>query len=210
MRKFHIGLIGVLFLTLLPAANLINASNKTDKISTPAAEPVVVPDNSTDADTAVDTEQKAVAATADPKSGEEINWQVISGGGSMNGTSASYKLSGTVAQTAVGTGTYGTNNINHGFWQDFLSGGGCCDTPGDANNDGSCNIGDEVFLGNLIFRSDQCDNPPGNTIGCLPDCHAEGDANADGSINVGDEVFLGNYIFRPPPQSPYPECGPEK
>jgi hypothetical protein len=90
------------------------------------------------------------------------------------------------------------------------TGAGCCDTPGDANNDGACNIGDEVFLGNFVFRSGQCDDPPGNTIGCPPECLAEGDANADGSVNIGDEVFLGNYIFRPPPVSPYPECGPEK
>ncbi len=87
---------------------------------------------------------------------------------------------------------------------------GCCDTPGDANNDGTCNIGDEVFLGNFVFRSVQCDNPPGNPIGCPPECTAESDANADGAVNIGDEVFLGNYIFRPPPASPYPECGPEK
>jgi hypothetical protein len=85
---------------------------------------------------------------------------------------------------------------------------GCCDTPGDANNDGTCNLGDEVYLGNLIFRPDVCDiNPP---IGCPPECPAEGDANADGLVNIGDDVFLGNFIFRPPPVSPFPECGPEK
>ncbi len=86
----------------------------------------------------------------------------------------------------------------------------CCDAPGDANNDGACNIGDEVYLGNYIFRPGQCDNPPGNTIGCPPECVPEGDANADGAVNIGDEVFLGNYIFRPPPVSPAPECGPGK
>lgn len=84
----------------------------------------------------------------------------------------------------------------------------CCDTPGDANNDGLCNIGDEVFLGNFIFRSDRCEiNPP---IGCPPECGPKGDANGDGSINVADEVYLGNFIFRPPPVSPLPVCGPAK
>lgn len=93
---------------------------------------------------------------------------------------------------------------------------GCCDVPGDANNDGTCNLGDEVFMGNLIFREEQCDNPPGNIIGCPPECPAEGDANADGNLNIGDEVFLGNFIFREsqcdnPPGNTIgcpPECGP--
>jgi hypothetical protein len=139
------------------------------------------------------------------KAGEEINWQVISSGGLINGTSDNYSLSGTAGQTAVGGGTSDSYGMNHGFWQTF----GCCDTPGDANNDGTCNIGDEVFLGNFVFRSGQCDDPPGNPVGCPPECLAEGDANADGGVNIGDEVFLGNYIFRPPPASPFPQCGPE-
>lgn len=154
------------------------------------------------------TEAESAQAPVAPKAGEEINWQVISGGGSMNGTSDNYRLSGTVGQTAVGEGTDGTNDIHHGFWQVFVTGGGCCDTPGDANNDGTCNIGDEVFLGNFVFRSGQCDDPPGNPVGCPPECTAEGDANADGGVNIGDEVYLGNYIFRPA-TSPAPICGPE-
>lgn len=80
----------------------------------------------------------------------------------------------------------------------------CCDTPGDANNDGGCNIGDQVYIDNYIFRQSQCaTNPP---IGCAPDCPAEGDPNNDGSVNIGDDVFLGNYIFRPE-ASPVPVCG---
>lgn len=71
----------------------------------------------------------------------------------------------------------------------------CCDTPGDANNDGGCNIGDAVFLVNLVFKEDQCaTNPP---IGCAPECFTEGDANNDGGINIGDAVYIGNIVFRP-------------
>lgn len=143
---------------------------------------------------------------AEEKSGEEINWQVISSGGTINSASTSFKLKATVGQTATGKGSTANHSITHGFWQML----GCCDTPGDANNDGACNIGDEVFLGNFVFRSGQCDDPPGNPIGCPPECLAEGDANADGNVNIGDEVFLGNYIFRPPPVSPAPQCEPEK
>ena len=148
-----------------------------------------------------------VVVIAGDKSGEQINWQVISSGGTNNSKSASFKLKATLGQTAIAKSNTENYGITHGFWQDFST--GCCDTPGDANNDGACNIGDEVFLGNFVFRSGQCDNPPGNPIGCPPECMAEGDANADGSVNIGDEVFLGNYIFRPA-TSPPPQCGPEK
>lgn len=96
---------------------------------------------------------------------------------------------------------------------------GCCNTPGDANNDGNCNIGDQVFINNFVFRPhypiEECSNIP-KPLGCAPDCMAEGDANASGSINIGDAVYIGNFIFVPdlcpidPPRGCPPECGPEK
>ena len=142
------------------------------------------------------------------KDNEIISWQVISSGGGVLGSSEDYEVTGAAGQTAVGEGSSETYGSSSGYWSPVLD--ICCDTPGDANNDGACNIGDEVFLGNYVFRSGQCDDPPGNPIGCPPECTAEGDANADGNVNIGDEVFLGNYIFRPPPASPAPVCGPEK
>ena len=84
----------------------------------------------------------------------------------------------------------------------------CCVTPGDANHDGACNIGDVVYINNYIYHSLECDVPPGNLVGCPPECAAEGDANADGEVNVGDQVYLINYIFRSQ-TSPAPVCGPE-
>jgi len=113
-----------------------------------------------------------------------------------------------MGEIAVGFGSSENFGMSQGFIEIVES--TCCRVAGDANNDGACNIGDEVFLGNYIFRAERCDDPPGNPIGCPPNCLAEGDANADGNVNVGDEVFLGNYIFRPPPASPEPQCGPEK
>ena len=70
---------------------------------------------------------------------EQIRWQVFSGGGVVNGTSTNYVHFGTISQTAAGIG--GANNLvlNHGFWQDFPDNVGCCDTPGDANDDGYTN-----------------------------------------------------------------------
>ena len=61
----------------------------------------------------------AAVIFADEKAGEEINWQVISGGGALNGVSANFRLSGTVAQTATGSGSSTNYGVSHGFWQDF-------------------------------------------------------------------------------------------
>lgn len=60
---------------------------------------------------------------------------------------------------------------------------------GDANSDGSINIGDSIYLVNYIFRG-----------GPAPEPEANGDPNCDGSINVGDAVYLINYIFRVGPE----------
>jgi hypothetical protein len=64
---------------------------------------------------------------------------------------------------------------------------------GDANGDGTVNIGDAVFLINHIFKGG-----PG------PDPEDAGDANCDGSLNIADAVHLVEYIFRggPPPGCP--------
>ena len=61
----------------------------------------------------------------------------------------------------------------------------CLTLPGDANNDGAVNVGDQVTLVNFVFKAT-----------APPDCPAEGDANGDGGINVGDAVYLGNYVFK--------------
>lgn len=63
---------------------------------------------------------------------------------------------------------------------------------GDANGDGTVNIGDAVFVVNYVFRG-----------GPAPDPLSAGDANCDGKINVGDAVYLVNYIFR---GGPAPGC----
>lgn len=123
--------------------------------------------------------------------GEEINWQVISGGGSINGVSTDFLLSSTLGQTAVGAGSADGIVLSHGFWQEFM--GSCCNSAGDANNDGSINVGDAVYMINYVFKGG-----PG------PDCGDEGDANNDCALNVGDAVFLVNYVFK---SGPPPECG---
>jgi len=56
---------------------------------------------------------------------------------------------------------------------------------GDANHDGTVNIGDAVYVINYIFKG-----------GAAPVPLEAGDANCDGSRNVGDAVYIINYIFK--------------
>ncbi|MCP4569950.1 MAG: hypothetical protein GY841_20410 [FCB group bacterium] len=56
---------------------------------------------------------------------------------------------------------------------------------GDANSDGTLNVGDATYLIGYVFKGG---------IGPSPLCR--GDANGDGSINIGDVVYLINYVFK--------------
>lgn len=119
------------------------------------------------------------------KAGEEINWQVISNGGT-DGSSASYNLRGTVSQTATADGSSASYGIKHGFWQIFDSSGGPCDGKcGDANGDGSVNVSDAVYVINYVFSGGGAPLP---VLAC-------GDANTDGAVNVSDAVYVINYVF---------------
>jgi hypothetical protein len=55
---------------------------------------------------------------------------------------------------------------------------------GDANGDGTCDVGDAVTLINYIFRA-----------GDAPVPELSGDANCDALVNVGDAVFIINFVF---------------
>ncbi len=69
---------------------------------------------------------------------------------------------------------------------------------GDANNDGSVNIADgiwmlaELFLGGVSF-----------------DCREAKDANADGAFDTADPITVLNFRFLsgPSPSAPFPDCG---
>lgn len=65
---------------------------------------------------------------------------------------------------------------------------------GDANGDGTINIGDEVYIENIVFRPGSPDP--------VPYAVCNGDANFDCKVNIGDAVFIGNIVFRP--GSPFP------
>ncbi len=69
----------------------------------------------------------------------------------------------------------------------------CCDTPGDADNDGAYNIADVTFGIARIFSS-----------GPAPVCQDEADANGDNSFNIADVTYGIARIFS---GGPAPICG---
>jgi hypothetical protein len=62
---------------------------------------------------------------------------------------------------------------------------GAVSSCGDTNIDGHLNVGDAVFLINMIFNG-----------GPEPDPTCLGDANGDGKNNVGDVACIVNFVFR--------------
>ena len=66
---------------------------------------------------------------------------------------------------------------------------------GDANGDTNVNIGDVVYLVNLIFHN-----------GPSPEPQAAGDVNCDGSVNIGDAVYMANYVFQQDAPVPCADC----
>jgi hypothetical protein len=71
-----------------------------------------------------------------------------------------------------------------------------CVHCGDANNSGTVDISDAVFVVAFIFKN-----------GTAPaDCNYQfgmGDANFSGDVDIADAVFIVNYIFK---SGPAPHC----
>ncbi len=157
---------------------------------------LVVADEAKKADSKPEKESATQKTTASPATGEQINWQVISSGGT-SGSSASYQLAGTVGQTVVGFGSSTNYGLSHGFWQVFGEDTTCCNHDGirgDVNYDMGLNVADITYMVAYLFQG----GPP-------PPCPEEGDVNGDGSTNVADLTYIVDYLFRggpPPPACP--------
>lgn len=78
------------------------------------------------------------------------------------------------------------DHLEHGEWSDpaafFVFSSAMC---GEANGDGSLNVGDAIFVINYVFK---------NGPAAVPEC--AGDANGDTHVNVADAVFVINYVFK--------------
>ena len=170
-----------------------NTAQNTDRKAKPASTPVTTPIPATvTKDAAVVTPSLPAipdALTRDIQAGEQIRWQVISSGGSMNGASTNYRMSGTIGQTAVGVGTSANYKINQGFWQDFSAGSepSCCvGETGDVNSDGNRTLTDLTQLVNYLF-----------VTFVAPACPTAANTNGDAAcaITLTDLTRLVNRLF---------------
>jgi hypothetical protein len=125
--------------------------------------------------------------TQSARAGEEINWQVLSSGGTK-GISTNYILNGTVSQTAVDEGLSTNYIIRHGFWQDFGEEIIVCDCePGEADGIPPINILDIVYLINYKYKGGPIPTP-------YEFCN--GDPNCDCDVNILDIVYVINYKYK--------------
>ena len=135
---------------------------------------------------------------ADDKAGEEINWQVISSGGKIDGISTNFRSSGTVAQTATGNGTSENYGLGHGFWQDFEAGQSEEVDCGDANGTSTINLLDITYLIAYLYKE-----------GSAPIPHeCVGDVNGNASLNLLDITYLIAYLYKEGPLPVIDCCNP--
>jgi hypothetical protein len=141
-----------------------------------------------DDDIATGSDQPATASQSGPLklSGEQIKWQVISGGGTDAG-SGNYHLKGTAGQTAVGLGISDSYWLYSGFWQDFAGGGVCDCVPGNADGEGSHNILDATHIISYLYK---------NGPAPVPYAICSGDADCDCKLNILDATHLINYLYK--------------
>ena len=131
---------------------------------------------------------------AEMLTGEEINWDVISSGGTF-GSSTNYAIRGTVGQTAVGYGSSTNYGVSHGYWHETGS-SGCCNGDGMRGNvDGLVQAGSEVNVADLSYLVEYLFRG-----GPVPPCVDEGNVNGisgmAGPIDVSDLTYLVAYLFQ--------------
>ncbi len=174
---------------MLLSVGMSAAADNSGKKDSPSAKTEL----NADIDQMLETARAAIAARA----GEEINWQVISSGGTK-GSSASFDLQGTVGQTSVGVGSSASFGLQHGYWQDFTSGGGTC-CMGSIRGNVDYDVGDAIDISDLVYLVDFMfsGGPP-------PPCFEEGDVDGSGAapIDISDLVYLVDYMFTGGPAPP--------
>ncbi len=136
---------------------------------------------------ALDALRSGANSKAQMLTGEQILWQVIGSGGGT-GTSTNYSVSGTIGQTAAGIGSSTNYDVSHGFWQEFIvGGGGCCvGMTGNVDDDAEniVDIGDLTALIDYLFISYT-----------VPVCFEEANCDGEGTVDIGDLTALIDYLF---------------
>ncbi|MCM2271125.1 MAG: hypothetical protein NDJ18_01005 [candidate division Zixibacteria bacterium] len=164
-----------------PASPSTGASVNTPTSTAPAQK-----SSSTDVtESSATTPPVATFTTAAPLAGEQIKWQVLSGGG-VSSSSASYKMSATVGQTAAGPVSSASYKLNQGYWQNFSSGGCCIGTTGNVNK--SVAEGPDISDLSLLIAYLTVSPKP-----ALP-CVTEANINGAGTIDISDLSLLIAYL----------------
>lgn len=192
MKSFRL-MIAILSGLLLAFSSLGAAGNSktvSDKDRSSLSNPSSIPVN-TDGQPLTEEIDQATSASG-PMTGEQINWQVMGGGGGLT-SAGGYQINGTLGQPIAGWTATTDHSVHQGYWQNFMAAGDCCQMPGNFNGDTEINVGDCMYLIYYLFRY----GPP-------PPCLNEADINVDCEINLADIVWLINYIFK---NGPDPQCG---
>lgn len=127
-----------------------------------------------------------------PLTGEQIKWQVISGGGGRT-VSANYVMSTTVGQAVAGFCSSVNYHLNAGFWQNF-TGGGCCLSLSadsrtgnvDADAGKGVDIADLSALIDFLYISF---TPPQ----CMQSANIDGDSQ--GGVDISDLSALIDFLY---------------
>lgn len=114
------------------------------------------------------TETDVQAAAAQPMAGEQIKWQVVSGGG-VKSSSPGYILGATIGQTAVGKTTTLGYTLQNGYWQDWDSfvTSCCIGTTGNVNK----SVAETPDLSDLSMLIAFLTVTPKPTLPCLPEAN---------------------------------------
>lgn len=123
----------------------------------------------------------------------EIDWYSVNGGGTVNASSANYKMGASIGQSVAGAASSASYQMGIGFWYGAGGSGGCaCD----CHNDPVCdavisNVQDVVATIGVAFRGAAAIGDPN---GACP--FETTDMNCDGVTSVIDVVKVVNVAFR--------------
>ncbi len=129
---------------------------------------------------AISIDSHAGSAPTITRSSDLRLWYVIGDGGG-NGQSATYSLSWTTGQNAIGKGNAGTLGLNRGFWQNFSP--SCC--VGKRGNINMIGIVDVSDLGVLVTYL---------TAGGQMACHDEAKLAGADIVDLVDLSSLVSYL----------------
>lgn len=126
----------------------------------------------------------------------EIDWYSINGGGTVNSSSANYKMGASIGQSVAGAASSASYQMGIGFWYGAGASGSCvCDCHADPAPIGSCDgvqdVLDVVQTVNVAFRGAASILDP--NVNCP---YETTDVNCSASTDVLDVVRMVNVAFR--------------